>query len=172
MKKIILIGSGGSGKSTLAKQLGNKLNIKVHHLDALFWKPNWEGVPKEEQRTVQNELVKGENWIIDGNYGGTMDIRINAADTIIFLDIHRTICVYRAFKRIVQYRNKTRADMGAGCEERFDLQFFKWIWEYPNKKKPAILKRLDQLSKGKEVIILKSLNEVRQFLEKYDKISG
>jgi len=172
MKKIILIGSGGSGKSTLAKQLGNKLNIKVHHLDALFWKPNWEGVPKEEQRTVQNELVKGEKWIIDGNYGGKMDIRINAADTIIFLDIHRTICVYRAFKRIVQYRNKTRADMGAGCEERFDLQFFKWIWEYPNKKKPAILKRLDQLSKGKEVIILKSLNEVRQFLEKYDKISG
>jgi len=172
MKKIILIGSGGSGKSTLAKQLGNKLNIKVHHLDALFWKPNWEGVPKEEQRTVQNELVKGEKWIIDGNYGGTMDIRINAADTIIFLDIHRTICVYRAFKRIVQYRNKTRPDMGAGCEERLDLQFFKWIWEYPNKKKPAILKRLDQLSKGKEVIILKSLNEVRQFLEKYDKISG
>lgn len=172
MKKIILIGSGGSGKSTLARQLGNKLNIKVHHLDALFWKPNWEGVPKEEQRKVQNELVKEDEWIIDGNYGGTMDIRINAADTIIFLDIHRTICVYRAFKRIVQYRNKTRADMGAGCEERFDLQFFKWIWEYPNKKKPAILKRLDQLSKGKEVIILKSLNEVRQFLEKYDKISG
>ncbi len=53
MKKIILIGSGGSGKSTLAKQLGNKLNIKVHHLDALFWKANWEGVPREEQRKVQ-----------------------------------------------------------------------------------------------------------------------
>jgi len=85
MKKVILIGSGGSGKSTLARQLGNKLNIKVHHLDALFWKPNWEGVPKEEQRTVQNELVKEDEWIIDGNYGGTMDIRMNAADTIIFL---------------------------------------------------------------------------------------
>ena len=49
-EKVILIGSGGSGKSTLARQLGNKLNIKVHHLDALFWKPNWEGVPKEEQK--------------------------------------------------------------------------------------------------------------------------
>ncbi|PGB02416.1 DNA topology modulation protein [Bacillus toyonensis] len=172
MKKIILIGSGGSGKSTLAKQLGNKLNIKVHHLDALFWKPNWEGVPRGEQRKVQNNLIKEEKWIIDGNYGGTMDLRLNAADTIIFLDIYRTICVYRAFKRIVQYRNKTRPDMGAGCEERFELQFFKWIWEYPNKKKPAILKRLDQLSKGKEVIILKSPNEVRRFLKKYDKISS
>ncbi|MGH1283966.1 DNA topology modulation protein [Bacillus toyonensis] len=172
MKKIILIGSGGSGKSTLAKQLGNKLNIKVHHLDALFWKANWEGVPREEQRKVQKNLIKEEKWIIDGNYGRTMDLRLNAADTIIFLDIHRTICVYRAFKRIVQYRNKTRPDMGAGCEERLDLQFFKWIWEYPNKKKPAILKRLDQLSKGKEVIILKSPNKVKRFLKKYDKISN
>ncbi|MED3540277.1 DNA topology modulation protein [Bacillus toyonensis] len=172
MKKIILIGSGGSGKSTLAKKLGNKLNIKVHHLDALFWKANWEGVPREEQRKVQKNLIKEEKWIIDGNYGGTMDLRLNAADTIIFLDIHRTICVYRAFKRIVQYRDKTRPDMGAGCEERLDLQFFKWIWEYPNKKKPAILKKLDQLSKGKEVIILKSPNEVKRFLKKYDKISS
>ncbi|MFJ8455565.1 DNA topology modulation protein [Bacillus paramycoides] len=165
MKKIILIGSGGSGKSTLAKQLGNKLNINVHHLDALFWKPNWVGVPRDEQRTVQNDLIKEEKWIIDGNYGGTMDIRINAADTIIFLDIHRTICVYRAFKRIVQYQNKTRPDMGAGCEERFDLQFFKWIWEYPKMKRPAILKRLNQLSQDKEVIILKSPNEVQRFLK-------
>ncbi|PFZ33287.1 DNA topology modulation protein [Bacillus wiedmannii] len=165
MKKIILIGSGGSGKSTLARQLGNKLNIKVHHLDALFWKPNWEGVPREEQIAVQNNLIKDEKWIIDGNYGGTMDIRLNAADTIIFLDFHRTICIYRAFKRIVKYRNKTRPDMGAGCEERFDLQFFKWIWKYPNAKRPTILKGLEQLSEEKKVIVLKSPNEVRKFLE-------
>ena len=82
-----------------------------------------KGYRKKSKRTVQNELVKEDEWIIDGNYGGTMDIRMNAADTIIFLDIHRTICVYHAFKRVVQYRNKTRPDMGAGCEERFDLQF-------------------------------------------------
>lgn len=166
MKKIILIGSGGSGKSTLARQLGNKLNIKVHHLDALFWKPNWEGVPKEEQRTVQNELVKEDEWIIDGNYGGTMDIRMNAADTIIFLDIHRTICAYRAFKRVIQYWNKTRPDMSAGCKERFDLQFFKWIWEYPNVKRPTIIKKLEQLPEEKKVIVLKSSSEVRKFLER------
>ncbi len=165
MKKIILIGSGGSGKSTLAKQLGNKLHIKVHHLDALFWKANWEGVPRNEQIIVQNNLIKDEKWIIDGNYGGTMEIRLNAADTIIFLDIHRTICVYRAFKRMIQYRNKTRPDMGAGCDERFDLQFFKWIWEYPKKKRSAILEKLEELNKEKKVIILKSPNEVQQFLK-------
>ncbi|MGD6834539.1 DNA topology modulation protein [Sutcliffiella halmapala] len=166
MKKIILIGSGGSGKSTLARQLGEKLEIKVYHLDALFWKPNWVGVPKEEQSKIQNDLVKGKKWIIDGNYGGTMDIRLNAADTIIFLDIHRTICVYRAFKRMLQYRNKIRPDMGKGCEERFDLDFLKWIWDYPKTKRPGILKMLEQSSKDKKVLIIKSPKEVQEFLNK------
>lgn len=168
MKKIVLIGSGGSGKSTLAKQLGKKLKINVYHLDALFWKPNWVGVPKDEQRMIQKDLVKRQEWIIDGNYGGTMEIRLNAADTIIFLDISRTICVYRAFKRILKYRNKTRPDMGEDCEERFDLDFFRWIWNYPKTKKPGILKSLEQLSKDKykQVIVLKSPAEVKKFIER------
>src|SRR5699024_1821495 len=105
MKKIILIGSGGAGKSTLARQLGAALQIEVIHLDALFWKPNWTPVQREKQVEIQKELVNKEEWIIDGNYGGTIDIRLQAADTIIFLDIPRTICVYRAFKRMIQYRN-------------------------------------------------------------------
>ncbi|WP_062105600.1 DNA topology modulation protein [Bacillus niameyensis] len=166
MKKIVLIGSGGSGKSTLARQLGKKLKIKIYHLDALFWKPNWVGVPIEEQIKVQNDLVKKEEWIIDGNYGGTMDIRLDAADTIIFLDMPRIICVYRAFKRILQYRNKTRPDVGEGCEERFSFEFFKWIWNYPKTKKPKILEKLEQQSNEKEIIILKSAKEVKDFLEK------
>jgi adenylate kinase family enzyme len=165
MKKVVLIGSGGSGKSTLSRQLGERLKINVYHLDALFWKPNWVGVPKDEQRKVQNDLVKKEEWIIDGNYGGTMDIRLNAADTIIFLDINRGICVYRALKRMMKYRNKTRPDMGEGCEERFELDFFKWIWKYPKTIRPEIIKRLEQFSNVKQVIILKSPKEVRKFLE-------
>lgn len=166
MNKIVLIGSGGSGKSTLARQLGKKLKLNVYHLDALFWKPNWVGVPKDEQRKVQKDLVKREKWIIDGNYGGTMEIRLHAADTIIFLDIHRVICVYRAFKRMLQYRNKTRPDMGEGCQERFDLDFLKWIWSYPKNKRPEILNRLEQLSRDKQVIFLKSPGEVKKFIEK------
>ncbi|MFD1851280.1 DNA topology modulation protein [Oceanobacillus bengalensis] len=169
MKKVVLIGSGGAGKSTLARRLGEKLKVNVYHLDTLFWKPNWVGVPKEEQRKIQNDLVKKEQWIIDGNYGSTMDIRLNAADTIIFLDIQRRICLYRAFKRMLKYRNKTRPDMGAGCEERIDLGFLKWIWNYPKTKRPEILKRLEQLPKGKQVIILKSPKDVEQFIEKYNK---
>ena len=164
MKKIILIGSGGSGKSTLARRLGEKLTLPVYHLDALFWKPNWVGTPRDEQIAVQKDLIKKESWIIDGNYGSTMDIRLNAADTIIFLDLPRRICMYRAFKRIIQHRNQTRPDMGEGCEERFSFSFFKWIWEFPKTKKPILLNKLKQLSVEKEIIILKSTREVEKFL--------
>lgn len=165
MKKIALIGSGGSGKSTLAKQLGEKLNITVYHLDALFWKPNWVPVPRDQQKTVQQELVSKEEWIIDGNYGGTIDIRLHAADTIIFLDIKRTICVYRAFKRMWQYRNQTRPDMGPGCKERLDFNFLKWIWNFPKTKRPGILKKLDQLPEESQVIILKTPADIKKFLQ-------
>ncbi|MFD1927068.1 DNA topology modulation protein [Sporosarcina siberiensis] len=146
MKIIVLIGSGGSGKSTLARQLSDKLKLNVYHLDPLFWKPNWVSVPRNEQREVQKELVEKEEWIIDGNYGATIDIRLESADTIIFLDVHRTICVYRAFMRLVQSRNKIRPDMGEGCKERLDFGFLKWIWNYRKTKRPGILKKLEQLS--------------------------
>lgn len=138
MKKIVLIGSGGSGKSTLARKLGEILSIKVHHLDAIFWKPGWISTPKGEQIAVQEELISHESWIIDGNYSGTIDIRLKAADTIIFVDLSRWVCVIRVLKRRFQYRSKTRPDMAEGCEERVSLQFMKWVWEYPEKQKPKI----------------------------------
>lgn len=161
----MLIGSGGSGKSTLARQLGNILNIQVYHLDAIFWKANWEGVSKEEQISIQTDLVKKDEWLIDGNYGGTLDIRMDAADTIIFLDINRTICTYRALKRMLKYRNKTRPDMGEGCEEKFDFDFLRWIWNYPKMKRPDILRKLHDLPENKQIIILKSKKDVQTFLE-------
>lgn len=164
MKKIALIGSGGSGKSTLARKLGMKLNIEVYHLDALLWKPNWQPTSKEDQRKIQMELVKKEEWIIDGNYNGTMDIRLREADTIIFLDFSRVLCTYRALKRMIQYRNRKRPDMAEGVKERFDLNFIKWIWNYPKKIRPVVLKRFEGLPNDKVIIILKSPKEAQHFL--------
>jgi len=164
MKKIVIIGSGGSGKSTLASKLGDILSIEVHHLDAIFWKPGWISTPKDEQKAVQQELIGHDSWIIDGNYGGTIDIRLQAADTIIFVDLSKWICIIRVLKRRFQYRNKKRSDMAEGCEERVSVEFLKWVWEYPAKQKPKILEKLRRLSNEKKIIILKSPNDVREFL--------
>ncbi|MCM3782394.1 DNA topology modulation protein [Neobacillus mesonae] len=165
MKKIMLIGSGGSGKSSLARQLGDVLGIEVYHLDALFWNPGWVAAPKEEQKRVQSELVNAESWIIDGNYGGTMDIRLQAADTIIFLDLSRWTCLYCVLKRRFQFHNKKRLDRAEGCEERISLHFLRWVWDYPEKQKPVIIEKLRRLSEEKEILILKSPKSVKQFLK-------
>ncbi|WP_422123576.1 DNA topology modulation protein [Planococcus sp. X10-3] len=165
MNRIAIIGSGGSGKSTLSRKLGTKLNLEVYHLDVLLWKPNWQPTSKEEQRKIQMELVKKDEWIIDGNYNGTMDIRLTEADTIIFLDFNRVLCTYRALKRMIQYRNRKRPDMAEGVKERFDSDFIKWIWNYPKVVRPIVMQRLEKLPKDKAIIILKSPKEAERFLE-------
>jgi adenylate kinase family enzyme len=84
MKRIAIIGSCGAGKSTLARQMGTILGLEVIHLDSFFWKPGWVETPRVEWRSTVENLVKRETWIIDGNYGSTFDIRLEAADTIVF----------------------------------------------------------------------------------------
>ncbi|EOX4485752.1 AAA family ATPase, partial [Vibrio alginolyticus] len=99
MKRIAVIGSGGSGKSTFSALLGTELNLPVHHLDQLYWKPNWVKTPKDDWIKIQKGLCESECWIIDGNYQSTLDIRFGACDTVIFLDVNRYTCIYRALKR-------------------------------------------------------------------------
>lgn len=164
MKKIAIIGSGGSGKSTFARKLGEKLQIEVFHLDAILWKPNWTAVSKNQQEAIQHQLVSKDQWIIDGNYNGTLDLRLNAADCIIFMDMPRKLCVYRVFKRMLLYRNRQRPDMAEGCRERFDLNFLKWIWNYPRDKRPGVYQKLQRLQDHKEIVILTSSKEARNFI--------
>lgn len=169
MQKILLIGSGGSGKSMLARELGMRLGIDVYHLDALLWKPNWTPATRQEQISIQSELMERDSWIIDGNYGGTLDLRVDAADTIVFLDLPRTVCTYRVLKRMLKYRGKTRPDMGPDCEERFDPKFLKWVWGYPKSQRPDVLNRLQSIPAEKQVIMLDSQKQVRDFLTRVGK---
>lgn len=166
MKKIILIGSGGAGKSTLARRLGEMTGIEVIHLDKLHWKPNWVGTPKDEWRKQIQTLIEKDEWVMDGNFNGTMEMRMAACDTVIYLDFPRLVCVYRALRRVVKYYNKTRPDMGEGCNERFDFEFLHWVWTFPRAVKPKIEERLKKLGDDKAIIRLKSPKEVEGFLAK------
>ena len=165
IKKIAIIGSGGAGKSTLAVQLGEKLGLDVYHIDALFWKPGWVATPREELREILADIVKRDSWIIDGNYNDSMDIRLAAADTVVFLDFPPHICLWRVVKRFLQNRGRTRPDMGAGCPEQIDCEFIGWIWRFPINSKPRILQKIEEYFQGEQVITLRSPREVEEFLQ-------
>jgi adenylate kinase family enzyme len=114
MRRIAVIGPGGAGKSTLARQIGDRLGLPVIHLDAHFWHEGWTETPKDVWEQTVHGLVQGEAWVMDGNYGGTMDIRLDAADTILFLDLPPWLCLLRVVRRQVRYRRRTRPDMAPG----------------------------------------------------------
>ena len=101
MKRIIIIGCGGAGKSTLARQLGEKLNLPVVHLDKLFWRPNWISVSQEEFDELHRRELAKETWILDGNFNRTMPERIARCDTVIYLDFSRFACLMGVARRIV-----------------------------------------------------------------------
>jgi len=172
MRRISIIGSGGSGKTTLAIRLGSLLQTPVYHLDALYWNPGWVETEKSQWAARQQSLCKESHWIIDGNYGGTIDIRLQASDTVIFLDINRFICLFRAMKRSIKQFGKTRSDMGSDCKERFDLNFVKWIYEYPLKRKPQILEKLSKLEENVEVFVLKGQRDIDMFLNRIENNTG
>lgn len=165
MDRIMLIGPGGAGKSTLARELGERLGTTVLHLDALLWKPGWKLTTRDEQKEIQRDLFDGDRWIVDGNYGATMDLRLQAADTVIFMDMPRRVCMYGIIRRRIRYHGITRPDMQKDCPERLDFEFVKWVWNYRKYKRPGVLKKLESLGPDKQVMILKSRKDVRRFLE-------
>jgi adenylate kinase family enzyme len=168
-KKIAIIGCSGSGKSTLATKLGDVLKLNVVHLDAHFWHPGWVPTPEDKWIEITEKLMAQESWIMDGNFSGTMDMRLKVADTIIFMDFPRTICLWRIIKRRFQNFGKSRPDVGPGCPERFlGAAFFELlngIWNYPKKQQPVILEKLRAYAEGRHIITLSSPADVTRFLE-------
>lgn len=164
MKKILVIGSGGTGKSTFAKRLGECLNINVIHLDKLYWKPGWVEPAKAEWAATVEEICRREEWILDGNYSGTLERRLAACDAVVFLDLPARVCLWRILKRVLQYRNTTRPDMAEGCHERFSWQFLLWVWNYRRRTRPKILKMLRRCEGKVQAIHLQSATEVERYL--------
>ena len=164
MERILVIGCGGAGKSTLARQLGEKLNLPVVHLDRLYWKPGWVQESREEfDRKLSLELDKGR-WILDGNFNRTMPQRMAKCDTVIYLDFPRMTCLLGVMKRILTTYGKVRPDMGDGCPERFDLEFLQWVWNYNKNNREQIYRLLDGANHAQK-IILKNRRMVKTFLK-------
>lgn len=163
MKKILIIGCSGSGKSTLALKMGEVLKLPVVHLDIHFWKAGWIESSDEEFDEKVLELLKEPEWIMDGNFGRTIPIRTEKADTVIFLDTNRFTQLYGIFSRLIKYYNKTRPDLPAECPERFDWDFVKWVWNFNNQNRSRILEFLDSQKHSKNIIVLKGRKELNRF---------
>jgi adenylate kinase family enzyme len=163
MNRIIVLGSSGSGKSTLSRRIGELLDMEVIHLDSYYWQPNWVATPEAEWKAKVAELLERDRWVMDGNYQSSLELRVGYADTLIFIDQSRWVCLWRCIKRFATYRGENRPELAEGCNEKIDLDFLKWIWNYPRDVKPKIKSLLEQHLE-KQLVWLKSSEEVDTFL--------
>jgi len=177
-RKIILVGSPGSSKSWLSKHIAEITGYPLFHLDKELHLPNWEKLPKNQRTARMQEMMSGEQWIIDGNWSSTMETRFSAAEFVIFLDINRATCLYSAIKR----RGKPRTDTPNFLQEPKLLSknfynFAKFIvWTFPRSGKKVVLdlhKKYPDTAflhiKGRRSVrhILKEWKRTNEYISKY-----
>lgn len=165
MKRVMIIGSCGAGKSTLAHKLHEITGLALIHLDQYHWLPNWVEPPKEEWKSTVGELAKKESWIMDGNFGRTIDIRLERADTVIYLNHPTWLCLWRVLKRVKKYNGKSRPDMTEGCPERLDFSFLWYVLMFKHRTGRSTLRKIQQYRAGRTVWILNNDKDVNNFLK-------
>ena len=158
MKKIIVIGCPGSGKSAVSRALHNKTGIPLYHLDMMYWNADKTTVEKSVFLEWLSAVLKKGAWIIDGNYGSTMELRMAACDTVIFLDYPLDVCL----DGIKERRGKPRGDM-PWIETEEDAEFIEFIKNYNEQQKPKVLELFEKYS-DKNIVILESREQADAFL--------
>ncbi|HXL90409.1 MAG TPA: topology modulation protein [Streptosporangiaceae bacterium] len=162
MDRICIIGCGGSGKSHLARSLGTTLGITPVHLDGLYYDADWKPLDKDIFADLQRGLVNAPRWIIDGNYASSLSIRLQAADTVIFLDLPAWACLWGIAQRRLRHRGGQHQDIGV--YDRITWDFVRYIRGYRRTMAPRVRTLITEHAGDAEVVILRSRREASRYL--------
>lgn len=168
-RRVVVTGMAGAGKSTFSRALSANTGLPVIVLDVHFWKPGWAEPTEDEWREKQRELLAGNEWIADGNYQDTLDLRLERADTVVFLDTPWWVCARRALVRGIRAR-PAGFELPEGCaESRWHRWRDEWclawrIWRARRSERERELRLLSEHGKHVAVHMLRSKRAVREFL--------
>lgn len=160
MQRVMIIGCPGSGKSTLARALRDVTGLPLYYLDQMYWNADRTTVSREVFCQRLGEVIAKDRWIIDGNYGGTLEMRMQACDTVIFLDYPVEVCL----EGVRQRRGKAREDM-PWVETEEDGEFLQFIRDYARDSRPKVLALLEQYA-DRQTVILRSREEAAEYLDR------
>ena len=165
MKRIAVVGSPGAGKTTFVRKLGAKTGLPIVHLDFYYHQTEHDYYNNKEAWIARvGELINTDEWIMDGNYTSSLELRFERADTIIFFDVPRRVAMQGVMKRRIQYHNKLREEMPSDWTEKANLEFLRYVWGFKRDKTEKIMKAIKG-SPDKKVIIFKNRKQADEYLK-------
>lgn len=161
MHRILIIGISGTGKTVLARALSHLLSIPATHYDKLVWQEDWNEVSEDVVTRQLGDVIKKDQWIIEGFIHPAAQSKLERADTVIYLDYSGPRAAFGGLRRWWQYRGRVRPELAAGCVERFDWDYLKVMWR--RGERPEI----EEAIKGFEdkIVRLKTKKQLNQYLK-------
>lgn len=151
MQKVLVIGCPGAGKSTFARRLRDRTGLPLYYLDRLWHKPDRTNVTREAFDRGLAQWLARPAWILDGDYSRTLPQRLEACDTVFFLDFPLEVCLAGVENR----RGVQRPDM-PWVEEELDAEFLQYILDFGQAQLPAIRAMLEPYRGRRQILTFRS----------------
>jgi adenylate kinase family enzyme len=161
--RVVVVGPYGAGKTWLAHELGLVLQLPVHHLDALRWRGDWTLLPRPEWVALLERLVAGDAWVMDGNFEGTLDIRLRRCETILVLDAPLLLSFLRTIRR--RLSRAERRDLPPELRERLNVNLLRLFVRYRRDVRPQLLELVSAHAAGRQVVVLRRRADAHAFLD-------
>lgn len=134
------------------------------HLDAHYYGPGWRRLPPADWAARQRQLFSGKRWVADGTYASTLALRLEHADTVIFLDLPPLLCAWQVLWRWADGHRHPAPDLPAGLHPKVDRQFLAYVLGFRRRRRPALLAELARWSHGRTLIVLRSRHAIKRFI--------
>lgn len=171
MKKVAVFGKPANGKSTLSKQLAAATGIKLFPLDSILYQPNGEEIEREQYEQMHEDIISSERWIIEGfgpmNSMRSFNRRLEAADTLIYIDLPYSTTRMLVFKRFLKGLFNTPEGWPKNSSIlQGTLQTHKVLKLCPKFWNEQFLQKLEKQAEHKSLYVIRSLSELNSFVTK------
>ena len=163
LKRVAIIGCGGSGKTTIGRRIAAVIDAEITHLDAVYYDDEWNKLPQEKFAQIQEELVAADTWVIDGNYAGTLPIRLRRATHVIFLDLPAITCLWGIVQRRRRYRGGQHKN--DGVYDNINWGFIRYVWGYRREMAPRVRALIAAHAGHAQVHIVRSRRAANRLVE-------
>ena len=158
--KVIVLGCSGSGKSTFAQELHRRTGLPLIHLDNVWWREDRTHIGRDEFDRKLEAILRGERWIIDGDYSRTYEVRFRSCDAVVFLDYSEEVCMNGIIERV----GKCRLDI-PWIEKDLDPELVRLVRNYRRENRPVVYVLMERYPE-KQAIIFKTRAQADVWLSK------